>query len=221
MKSWLFAIFLFCLGLCTPIFGENNPIRGIIMGSMVNLRETASLQASVLTVMPQGNLVVIQRTQGEWVKVQLVDGLEGWVYRKLISTDPMVINSRERFFTKIKRITGFALRYLGFKYVWGGATARGFDCSGFTMFIFAQCGWKLPHDAAAQMKLGTIIDQADLLPGDLVFFKALNTGKINHVGIYLGGGDFIHAASGFGAVRVSNLNSVYFKSRFYGARRLG
>jgi len=221
MKSWLFAIFLFCISLFAPIFGDDDPIRGIITGSTVNLRETASLQATVLTVMPQGNLIIIQETQGEWVKVKLMDGLGGWVYRTLISTDPKIINSRERFFTKIRRITGFALRYLGFKYVYGGATVKGFDCSGFTMFIYAQCGWKLPHDAAAQMGLGTVISQTDLLPGDLVFFRTLNTGRINHVGIYLGSGDFIHAASGFGAVRVSNINNEYFKSRFCGARRLG
>jgi cell wall-associated NlpC family hydrolase len=221
MKTWLAGIFFFGIGLFTIIFGNDNPIRGVITGTMVNLRESASFTAKVLTVMAQGSMVVVEGKQGEWVQVKLGDGLEGWVYQQYITTDPGTVESRERFFAKTGKIASLALRYLGFKYRYGGASPRGFDCSGFTMYIYSQFGWKLPHNAAAQMELGMTVKKEDLLPGDLVFFRTLNSYKINHVGIYLGEGDFIHAASGSGLITVSNMNNGYYKYKFYSARRLG
>jgi hypothetical protein len=220
MKEWLFGVFLFGIGLFTVAFGGELPERGLITGSMVNLRESASLTSKVLAVLPQGNLVVVKGINCDWVRVKLEDGLEGWIYQKYITTDAETVESRERFFAKAGKITGLALRYLGFKYRYGGASPRGFDCSGFTMYIYAQFGWKLPHSAAAQMELGVSVKKTDLLPGDLVFFRTLNSYKINHVGIYLGNGDFVHAASGSGAVKVSSINDGYYKYKYYCARRL-
>lgn len=220
MKEWLFGVFLFSIGLFTVAFGEELPDRGVITGSMVNMRESASLTARVLTVLPQGNLVAVEGRDCDWVRVRLVDGLEGWIYQKYITTDVETIESRERFFDIAAKITSLALRYLGFKYRYGGASPRGFDCSGFTMYVYAQFGWKLPHSAAAQMELGVSVNKTDLLPGDLVFFKTLNSHKINHVGIYLGKGNFVHAASGSGAVRVSSMDEGYYKYKYYCARRL-
>jgi uncharacterized protein YgiM (DUF1202 family) len=190
------------------------------MARALNLRESASLEATVFRVLPQGYMVIITDFQDQWLKVKLPDGFEGWVYRDYVSTNPMIVNSREGFFHRITQISRFALQYIGIKYVYGGASPHGFDCSGFTMFIYRQFGWKLPHNAANQMEIGGIvIDKSDLVPGDLVFFRTMNVKRANHVGIYLGGGDFIHAASGHGAVRISNLDSNYFKLRFCGGRR--
>lgn len=220
MKRWMFGIFLFGIGLFTVVLGEEHPQRGLITGSMVNLRESASFTAKVLAVLPQGNLVVVEGKDYEWVRVKLGDGLEGWVHQKYITTDAETIESRERFFSKVGKISGLALRYLGFKYRYGGASPYGFDCSGFTMYIYSQFGWKLPHNAAAQMALGMPVNKTDLLPGDLVFFKTLNSHKINHVGIYLGDGKFIHAASGSGAIKVSSMDNGYYKYKYYCARRL-
>jgi uncharacterized protein YgiM (DUF1202 family) len=220
MKTWLFGIFLFGIGLSTVALGEELPLRGLITGAKVNLRESASGTARILTVMSQGNIVIVEGRQGEWMQVKLGDGLEGWVFQKYITTDPETIESRERFFAKAGKISGLALRYLGIKYRYGGSSLRGFDCSGFTMFIYSQFGWKLPHNAAAQMKMGMAVNKEELLSGDLVFFRTLNSHKINHVGIYLGNGDFIHASSGAGVVKVSNMNNGYYKYKFYSARRL-
>jgi peptidoglycan DL-endopeptidase CwlO len=106
-----------------------------------------------------------------------------------------------------------AMRYLGAPYAWGGATPAGFDCSGLVMYVYAQIGIALPHYAAAQFGLGVPVPRADLQPGDLVFFDALN-----HVGIYIGGGEMVHAPQTGDVVKITPLSE--FAGRYVGARRL-
>ena len=107
-----------------------------------------------------------------------------------------------------------ALRYLGVPYVFGGATPAGFDCSGLVMYVYAQLGISLPHYAAAQYQLGVAVPRADLQPGDLVFFDGLN-----HVGIYIGGNQFVHAPETGDVVKISSLTG-WFAANYVGARRI-
>jgi cell wall-associated NlpC family hydrolase len=111
-------------------------------------------------------------------------------------------------------VVGIAMQYLGIPYVYGGATPGGFDCSGFVMYVFAQMGVSLPHNAAAQYGSGTPVDRSQLQPGDLVFFNGLG-----HVGIYIGGGSFIHSPHTGDVVKISSL-SGWYSSTWVGARRL-
>jgi len=106
-----------------------------------------------------------------------------------------------------------ALRYLGVKYVWGGATPDGFDCSGLVMYVYAQLGIQLPHFAAAQYALGQAVPRDQLQPGDLVFFDGLN-----HVGIYIGGGQMVHAPQTGDVVKITPISA--FGNRYVGARRI-
>ncbi len=106
-----------------------------------------------------------------------------------------------------------ALRYLGVPYVWGGASPSGFDCSGLVMYVYAQLGISLPHYAAAQYALGQPVSRSELQPGDLVFFD-----NLNHVGIYIGGGQFVHAPETGDVVKISTLAS--FGNSYVGARRI-
>ena len=111
-------------------------------------------------------------------------------------------------------VVGIAMRYLGTPYVWGGASPGGFDCSGFVMYVFSQIGVSLPHNAAAQYGYGAPVSRDALQPGDLVFFDGLG-----HVGIYVGGGSFIHAPHTGDVVKISSMTGWYASS-YVGARRL-
>jgi cell wall-associated NlpC family hydrolase len=111
-------------------------------------------------------------------------------------------------------VVGIAMRYLGVPYVWGGSTPRGFDCSGFVAYVFAQIGVSLPHSSYAMYGMGTPVSMSQLQPGDLVFFSGAS-----HMGIYIGGGQFIHAPHTGDVVKISSL-SGYYSSAFAGGRRL-
>jgi cell wall-associated NlpC family hydrolase len=111
-------------------------------------------------------------------------------------------------------VVGIAMRYLGTPYVWGGASPSGFDCSGFVMYVYAQMGVSLPHSSYAQYGAGVPVSYGDLQAGDLVFFDGLG-----HVGIYVGGGMFIHSPHTGDVVKVSSL-SGWYSSSFVGARRI-
>ncbi|RYF45518.1 MAG: peptidoglycan endopeptidase [Cytophagaceae bacterium] len=114
-----------------------------------------------------------------------------------------------------------AQRYLGTPYVWGGESARGFDCSGFIMRVMRDLGYRaLPHSAAEQFHYGTPIARELLKPGDVVFFANTYKPGISHVGIYLGKGRFIHAANSKVGTIVSDLNQSKWIAHYAGARRL-
>jgi cell wall-associated NlpC family hydrolase len=108
-----------------------------------------------------------------------------------------------------------AARYLGVPYRWGGASPAGFDCSGLVLYVYAQLGIALPHFTVAQYALGVAVPRDELQPGDLVFFDGLG-----HVGIYIGGGQFIHAPHTGDVVRVSSLSDSWYAATYVGARRI-
>ena len=113
-------------------------------------------------------------------------------------------------------VVGIALQYLGVPYVWGGASpSTGFDCSGFIMYVFAQIGVSLPHHAASQFAYGTPVSREQLAAGDLVFFHGLS-----HAGIYIGGGQFVHAPHTGDVVKISSMYDSWYASGFDGGRRL-
>ena len=111
-------------------------------------------------------------------------------------------------------VVGIAMHYLGVPYVWGGSSPRGFDCSGFVMYVYAQIGVSLPHSSYAMYNMGTPVSIGQLQPGDLVFFSGAS-----HMGIYIGGGQFIHAPHTGDVVKISSL-SGYYSSAFVGGRRV-
>ena len=117
--------------------------------------------------------------------------------------------------SKYGGVVGIAMQYLGIPYVWGGASPSGFDCSGLTMYVYAQVGVSLPHNAAMQYNsVGVPVSRDQLQPGDLVFFNGLG-----HMGIYIGGGQFIHAPRTGDVVKISSMTG-YYASTFMGARRV-
>jgi peptidoglycan DL-endopeptidase CwlO len=111
-------------------------------------------------------------------------------------------------------VVSIALQYLGVPYVWGGASPSGFDCSGLTMYAYAKVGVYLPHNAAMQYGMGTPVARSQLAPGDLVFFNGLS-----HVGMYIGGGRFVHAPHTGDVVKISSLSEYWYSATYVGARR--
>ena len=113
-------------------------------------------------------------------------------------------------------VVGIALQYLGIPYVWGGASpSQGFDCSGLVMYVYAQIGVSLPHHAASQWNYGSYVPRDQLEPGDLVFFNGLS-----HMGLYIGGGQFVHAPHTGDVVKISSIHDSWYASTWYGAKRL-
>ncbi|ETT74202.1 cell wall-associated hydrolase (invasion-associated protein) [Paenibacillus sp. FSL R7-277] len=107
---------------------------------------------------------------------------------------------------------------IGTKYVSGGTSTNGFDCSGFTMYVFDKIGINLPHQSGSQYQMGTAVSRDEMRPGDLVFFNTSGKG-ISHVGIYVGDGEFAHASSSRG-VTISSLSDSYYVNRYVGAKRI-
>jgi cell wall-associated NlpC family hydrolase len=112
-------------------------------------------------------------------------------------------------------VVGIAMQYLGTPYVWGGASPGGFDCSGLVAYVYAQVGVSLPHHAASIYNYGVPVSRDQLEPGDLVFFDGLG-----HMGIYIGGGQFIHAPHTGDVVKISSMNDSWYAATYVGARRL-
>jgi peptidoglycan DL-endopeptidase CwlO len=108
-----------------------------------------------------------------------------------------------------------AERYLGYPYVWGAAGPTSFDCSGLVTYVFAQIGISLPHFAAAQWNYGTYVSEDQLEPGDLVFFA-----NLDHVGIYVGGGEYIQAPHPGDVVRITPLSEPWSAANYFGAKRI-
>ncbi|NMO97896.1 C40 family peptidase [Paenibacillus lemnae] len=107
---------------------------------------------------------------------------------------------------------------IGVSYKMGGTSTKGFDCSGFTGYVFKKLGVSLPRVSSAQYKVGTAVSKSNLKAGDLVFFNTSGRG-VSHVGIYVGGGKFAHSSSSKG-VTITALNSSYFAKRYVGAKRV-
>lgn len=107
---------------------------------------------------------------------------------------------------------------IGTSYKEAGVSTNGFDCSGFTMYIFDKLGINLPHQSGSQYNMGTSVDRDDLREGDLVFFNTNGRG-VSHVGIYVGNGKFAHSSSSRGVI-INSLSESYYVSKYVGAKRV-
>ncbi len=130
-----------------------------------------------------------------------------------LETDLGAAPTRPRF-TRTQ-VLNMARKYIGVPYVYGGESPRGFDCSGYTKYVFGRLGIKLPHSSRRQFKM--LRPTSKLRPGDLVFYRTY-TPNVSHVGIYVGGNRFLHAPSTGKRVRYTNMRYRYWRKRYAGAR---
>lgn len=188
---------------------------GRVNSDGVNVRSDASTDSSVLTTIEEDAIVTVNGLVDGWYDVTCEYGTEGYIRSDFLDlTESSSSNSD---------IAATAKQYLGTGYVYGGASPRGFDCSGFTMYVYSQHGYSLPHSATSQWQSGLgprVYSISELQPGDLVFFNdpSRNAGKAcSHAGIYTGDGQFIHSSSSrSGGVIVSSLTSGYYNTYFVG-----
>ena len=152
------------------------------------------------------------------------DGVIGNVtYTKLMGSSLPVTGARGNTVSRggssfVRSLISVAFKYMGVPYVFGGTSPWGFDCSGFTQYVFRQMGVTIPRTADVQFYNFKKVSSNALQPGDLVFFQTYEPGP-SHCGIYIGGGEFIHAGSSTG-VTVASVFGGYWGSRYWGAARV-
>ena len=183
----------------------------------VNVRSSASTDGEVLASVNSGTIVTVTGLVDGWYSVTCQYGTEGYIRSDFVDLTASSISSSN------SSIISFAKQYLGTRYSYGGASPSGFDCSGFTMYVYSQHGYSLPHSATSQWQSGLgsrVYSIGELQSGDLVFFNdpSRNAGKAcSHAGIYIGSGQFIHSSSSkSNGVIISDLTSGYYNTYFVG-----
>lgn len=222
----------------------------------VNIRKEPNTTSDILMLVEINTELKVIGEEGNWYKVSTSEG-DAYVSKDLLSnkkvnltnrgnvdrisankeetkseSDTIEIEEKETSSTTASQIVSYAKKFLGVPYVYGGASSSGFDCSGFTMYVYKHFGISMGHGAQMQSKLGKAVNanknsKSSLLNnleiGDLVFFLDYETmDEIGHCGIYIGNGDFIHASSGSGyCVKINSLlPGEYYNTRYCAARRI-
>lgn len=175
--------------------------------------ESISNHQPLIIVPFDTRLPLIEVTKDGWVKVQLVNGVTGWVQQGDVTIDPKPLSMQE--------MLQLSRNFIGIPYLWGGVSSFGFDCSGFVQLLFKQMGVFLPRDTGIQVYWPGFIEvsRQNLQPGDILYFGW--DSKVSHTGIYLGGNKFINETTFENPiVQVSDINLPHWKSIFIVARRL-
>ena len=214
---------------------------GKVTADVLNIRSAPKSGSTSLGTASHGAVLTVTGIEGSWFAVSY-NGVSGYVASQYVlicspsTADTSAPETPEETPAETpdetpadnpaatvsgSEIVSLAQQYLGVPYVYGGSSPSGFDCSGFTMYIFAQVGVKLPHGATSQLSYGASVSRSELQPGDLVFFQDYGA-VASHVGIYIGGDQFIHASSSYyngHCVVISSLTESYYANHYYTARR--
>ncbi len=219
---------------------------GRVNETKVNMRTGPSTSYSAIGKSSQGDLAYIIGINNQWYKVIWNDAIcyirsdyldlsQAPLDNRANPQSPIFFRSGKSTGTPVSvkafqsspnyigstgnKIVTTAKKYIGVPYVWAGTTPSGFDCSGYTQYVFRQHGINLSRTTDTQYKEGVYVPRSQLQPGDLVFFQNTYRPGISHVGIYVGDGNFIHASSSQG-VTVTSLSNAYWAPKYYGARRV-
>jgi len=192
---------------------------GYITGNDVRFRSGPSTEYGILGVYNYGKALTITGSSGGWTAVT-IDGTDGYVYSQYVAEGRVTTEIGDDPNTSElgRQIVEYALQYEGYPYVWGGTSPSGFDCSGFTTYVYGHFGITLNRVACDQARNGVAVDTGALQPGDLLCFYS-SADYIGHVGIYIGNNKFIHASTYTTGVIISEL-SGYYNTRGFVARRV-
>lgn len=224
--------FLLCLMLAVPASAAEEASEA--HGMMVAVRSGPSETAGIIGWLADGQAVTVLDSRQAYYRIDCYD-MTGYVHKQLVAPngEGFVISAVEGHDTLTaqpglpagklalfqQRLVKTALSLRGVPYVWGGTTPRGFDCSGFTQYVYNRCGLPLPRSCSGQFRTGMIVAKEELQPGDLILFQ--NTGSatgLSHVGMYIGDGKLIHAGSR--GITVVELANSYFTRHYMCARRI-
>ena len=214
------------------LLAENFNAIGQVTGDYVNVRERPNTESNILAIHTSDTVMTVIGINNGWYKI-CHDGLTGYIRSDFMSiikdsttSSPSASsgNSKSTYTSPPvnslgQQIVDYAMQYVGYKYVYGGSSpSTGFDCSGFTTYIFKHFDIKLTRNASGQYRdNGVKVSMADLMPGDLIFTSSDGNG-VTHVGIYVGNNKYIHASgTGIGVV-VSDSDS--YTRTWYGAKRI-
>lgn len=193
---------------------------GKVTGSDVRFRAGASTASGILGYVNTGDVLTITGVSGEWVRVKNSSGTEGYVHSQYVNCATGFVPASTVYSSLGAQVVATAKQYLGCRYVWGGMSPSGFDCSGFVNYVYKLYGYSMNRVAQdIYSGNGTWVDKASLQPGDLVFF-GYGPYSVSHVGMYIGGGQFIHASSSSTGVIISSLSENYYTNRYVGAKRI-
>lgn len=189
---------------------EKEPVYARVTASALNVRSGPGTDYEKTDKLSAGTVVEVLEESNGWYKID--SGYISAEYAVIVDAASATLGSE---------IANYALTFVGYPYVYGGSSPSGFDCSGFVTYVCKHFGYSVNRTASAQMDNGTAVSKSQLQPGDLVFFNNGNSRKrATHVGIYIGGNQFVHASTPTVGVIVSDMDSAYYGTGFVGARRL-
>lgn len=190
---------------------------GFVNCDLLNVRASASVSSEVVEQLERGKNFDIIYTDNGWYNIRMENGKTGFVCAKYVTKNKTDNSSSN---DTAKKIASSAYNYLGCKYSYGSSGPTAFDCSGFTSYLYRQFGYSLPRTSSSQGSYGSFVEKQNLVAGDLVFFSNRSDKKINHVGIYVGDNNFIHASTNTRGVVMDNLDSSYYLRNYVTARRI-
>lgn len=197
---------------------EHAELMAIVNTDVLNARTEPNTEAKIWTQISNNERYQVAEQLDGWVKIEFdesgdEDGESTYAY---VSTDYVDVryalgeainfSASEENSSLRSRVVNYALKFLGNPYVWGGTSlTNGADCSGFTMSVYKNFGISLPHYSGSQAQMGTAVKSSEMRPGDLIFYGN-SSGKINHVAMYIGNGQVVHAASRKSGIKISSWN---------------
>ncbi len=189
-----------------------------VTATSLNMRSGTSTSYPIIHVLWQGNTVKIIGESNGWYQIKLTDGRTGWASGQYLRLNNQQTTRKE----KVDALIAYSKTFLGTPYVYGGDSPSdgGFDCSGFTQYVFGKHGYTINRISKDQALNGTSVAEANLQPGDLVFHSFEGNGVISHVGIYIGGGKMIHSPKTGDTVKITDITTNYWTSRYVTARRI-
>ena len=215
-----------------------------VKGTAVNARSEANKSSEVVKVLNTNDSVKVTGEDGDWYIIK-IDNKKAYISKSLLSSKKVEVTSRSstsleesnkenteqpgETVTKNETvasnpngeaIVAYARNFLGYRYVYGTNGPNTFDCSGFVQYVYKHFGYSLSRSSSTQANDGVAVSKSNLQPGDILIFRDTSNTRIGHVGLYIGGGEFIHASNSRTGVIISSLSSSSYQKRYVCARRV-